>query len=168
MTLTHLQTTVRQAITVKVTLETGQEIRLQNFIPTAPYIFNGESYDYAPLEYTGMARSSNLDNASSTIYLPNLPVIAREVWNNDGLRKAIVLVTLFFPDNPDALPIQDKLIGKGSKFVDGRIEVQLQSAFSAVGAYFPSTHYRTGTGNGNINIVGLVPELPRTTQVNAS
>ena len=165
MTLANLQTTVRQAITVKVILESGIELRLQNFLPTAPYIFNGEKYNYSPLEYSGIARSSNLDNSSATIYLPNVPLIAHEVWNNDGFRKAIVLVTLFFPENPEAIPIQDKLLGKGSKFANSRIEVQLQSAFSAVGAYFPSLHYRTGSGNGDINIIGLVPELPRSGSV---
>jgi hypothetical protein len=83
------------------------------------------------------------------------------------LRKAIVTVTQFFPDNVNATPIRDVLVVKSSKFQNAEIEIQLQSPFSAVGAYFPNTYFRTGGGNGRVDIIGLVPEVPRSAQVNA-
>ncbi len=167
MTLEHLKSATRQAIAVKVILKSGTELKLQNFNPTGVYTFNSESYSYSPLEYSGSARTLELDNSSATIYLPNFPLIANQVWTNDGLRKAIVIVNIFFPDNQNATPIRDMLVVKSSKFTSAYVEVQLQSPFSAVGAYFPSIYFRTGTGGGRVDIIGLIPEVPRSSQVNA-
>lgn len=168
MPLEHLKSSTSTAVCVKVILASGIVRRYQNFLPSAPYTFFGESYDYSPLEYSGSPRSLELDNQSATVSLPNYPVIANEVWNNNGLRKAIVIVTEFFPENSNATPIRDILTVKSSKFLQAQIEIQLQSPFSAVGAFFPSVHFRTGSGGANWStIVGLIPEVPRTSQVNA-
>lgn len=168
MVLEHLKSATRLAIAVKVILASGIVLQYQNFDPTSPYTFENETYEYSPISYSGSQRTLELDNQSAVISLPSIPPITNFVWDNNGLRKAVVIVTQFFPDNPNATPIRDVLVVKSSKFQNAEIEIQLQSPFSAVGAFFPSVYFRTGSGNGRVDIIGLIPEVPRSSQVNTA
>lgn len=165
MVVEYLKTSVSRAILVEVRLLSGIDLFYQNFTSTEDYIFMGKVYEYAPVFYSGSQRTLELENTSASIILPNMPPINEYVWQNDGLRKAIVIVIQMFPDNPNASPIQDMLVVKSSKFEGAEIKIDLQSPFSAVEALFPSVYFRTGTGNGRTDIPGLVPEVPRSTNV---
>ena len=165
MTLEYLKTSVRRSILVEVRLLSGIDLFYQNVVPEDDYIFFGKVYEYAPIYYSGSQRTLELENVSANIILPNVPPINEYVWQNDGLRKAIVTVIQMFPDNVNATPIQDMLVVKSSRFEGAEINIDLQSPFSAVEALFPSVYFRTGTGNGRTDIPGLVPEVPRSTQV---
>ena len=165
MVLEHLKTSVSKATLIEVRLLSGIDLFYQNFQSSTDYIFNGKAYSYAPVFYSGSQRTLELENTSASVILPNIPPINEYVWQNDGFRKAIVVVIQIFPDNPNATPIQDMLVVKSSKFEGAEIAIDLQSPFSAVEALFPSVYFRTGTGNGRIDIPGLVPEVPRSTQV---
>jgi hypothetical protein len=165
MVLEHLKTSVSKATLIEVHLLSGIDLFYQNFQAGLDYIFNGKTYSYAPVFYSGSQRTLELENTSASVILPNIPPINEYVWNNDGFRKAIVVVIQVFPDNPNASPIRDMLVVKSSRFEGAEISIDLQSPFSAVEAVFPSVYFRTGTGNGRIDIPGLVPEVPRSTQV---
>lgn len=164
--LEYLKTSVSRAILVEVRLLSGIDLYYQNFLPEQIYVFMGKAYEYAPIAYSGSQRTLELENTSANIVLPNMPPINEYVWQNDGLRKAIVIVIQMFPDNPNATPLQDMLVVKSSKFEGAEINIDLQSPFSAVEALFPSVYFRTGTGNGRIDIPGLIPEVPRSSKVN--
>jgi hypothetical protein len=166
MTIEYLKTSVERAILIEVRLLSGIDLFYQNFTPDSDYIFMGRVYEYAPIFYTGSQRTLELENTSANIILPNIPPINEYVWQNDGFRKAIVTVIQMFPSNHSATPIQDMLVVKSSRFEGAEINIDLQSPFSAVEALFPSVYFRTGTGNGRIDIPGLVPEVPRSTSVN--
>jgi hypothetical protein len=166
MTVEYLKTSVERAILVEVRLLSGIDLFYQNFTADTDYIFLGRVYEYAPIYYTGSQRTLELENTSANIILPNIPPINEYVWQNDGFRKAIVTVIQMFPNNHAATPIQDMLVVKSSRFEGAEINIDLQSPFSAVEALFPSIYFRTGTGNGRIDIPGLVPEVPRNTSVN--
>lgn len=165
MTVEYLKTSVSRAILVEVRLLSGIDLYYQNFTNESDYIFMGKAYSYAPIFYSGSQRTLELENTSASIILPNIPPINEYVWQNDGLRKAIVIVIQMFPFNANATPLQDMLVVKSSKFEGAEINIDLQSPFSAVEALFPSIYFRTGTGNGRIDIPGLVPEVPRSSQV---
>ena len=165
MVVEYLKTSVSRAILVEVRLLSGIDLFYQNFTSEDDYIFMGKVYGYAPVFYSGSQRTLELENTSASVILPNMPPINEYVWQNDGLRKAIVIVIQMFPDNPSASPLQDMLVVKSSKFEGAEIKIDLQSPFSAVEALFPSVYFRTGTGNGRTDIPGLVPEVPRSTNV---
>lgn len=153
---------------VKITTPTNVEYFYQNFFQI-PYVLSGKSYVYVPIDFTPPERNLNLDNQSTTVFLPNLPDIRQALEQNNGFRDAIGETKCIFLDNLNATPYAHDLMVVSASGVSGmQVEITLQSPFSAVAGRFPSVYWTTGTSANGLSIVGFVPEVPITANVSLS
>jgi hypothetical protein len=160
------KSSVRVGLFIKIITPEYSEYYYQNF-STEDVIESGKTYNFVPIDFTPPARNLNLDNVSATVILPNLPDIRQAVEQNDGFRDAIVESKCMFPDNLNISPYAyDLMVVSGSKVSGMSIEISLRSPFSAVTGRFPSTFWTTGRSAVGLNIVGFVPEVPITSNVN--
>jgi hypothetical protein len=160
------KSSVRIGTFIKIITPEYSEYYYQNF-SKEDVIESGKSYLFIPIDFTPPARNLNLDNVSATVVLPNLPEIRQAVEENDGFRDAIVETKCVFPDNLNVSPFAyDLMIVSNSKVSGMSIDITLRSPFSAVGGRFPSAFWTTGSGSNGLNIVGFVPEVPITANVN--
>jgi hypothetical protein len=153
---------------VKITTPNNVQYFYQNFSKD-PYIVSGKSYVYVPIDFTPPERNLNLDNQSTTVFLPNLPEIRQAVEQNNGFRDAIVETKCIFLDNLNATPYAHDLMVVSASGISGmQVEITLQSPFSAVAGRFPSLFWTTGKDEKGLSIVGFVPEVPITANVSLS
>lgn len=160
------KSSVRVGTLIKIITPEYSEYYYQNF-SRDDIIEAGKTYIYIPIDFTPPARNLNLDNISASVTLPNLPDIRQAVEQNEGFRDAIVESKCIFPDNLNISPYAfDLMVVSASKVSGMAIEITLRSPFSAVTGRFPSTYWTTGTSANGLNIVGFVPEVPITSNVN--
>ncbi len=149
-------------------LKTGQIFRYQNFNPfPEPLIWQGDnkSYTYLPMgEFTPPPRSLESNSQNSTLELPNEKTFRQFIEDNNGLRRSLLNIQLvYLPYVPNDIPQvwRFQLSDDPIQYDGASIRVNMQSPLSITGrGAVPSVHWRTGSGNGNPDLPGLV-QVPR-------
>jgi hypothetical protein len=147
-------------------LKSGAIFRYQNFSPeTITWQGDGKTYEYLPMgEFTPPPRSLEANSQNSTLELPNEKSFRQFIEDNNGLRRSLLNIQLvYLPYVPGDAPQiwRFQLSDDPIQYDGASIRVNMQSPLSITGrGAIPSVHWRTGNGNGNPDLPGLV-QVPR-------
>jgi hypothetical protein len=131
-------------------------IRAQNYCP-GDYFYCGFPYTFCDFDIGGIPRQLDLANSSTSVKLGNrsashdgIAPIRNSLRLNNGWRTARVVVTVLFPDYPDAAPIVNRLQILSSSLQAATVQINLKSAIEAINAQVPTSFMSRQT----------IPELP--------
>ncbi|BAY20786.1 hypothetical protein NIES2100_05300 [Calothrix sp. NIES-2100] len=159
---------VGDLFTVRIYKETVI-FRWQNFVSNQIITWSNKQYTYLPINFKSPAKSLEVSSESTIISVPNLPEIRQYVENYKGFRNSIIECVSVYPDNPNATPrSKDLMVVKSSRYVNASIEFELSSRLSSIQGNIPSTFFTTGKNVNGLNIVGYIPEIPVTSNINLS
>lgn len=146
---------VKVGLRMQLKTPQGQRYYYQNY-SEAPLSIGGKTWQFLPMSYAGAGNYLELDNTGLQASLPNDPLTRNLFMANDGLKKAIIILTRIFIDEPSAPAITDLLQVRSSSISYPSIEVELQSPLDAFGGNVPNKYF----------IEQDFPELPVRADVN--
>jgi hypothetical protein len=157
---------VQVGLLVRLQLQDGLIFLYQNFsIEPIEWDGDGKVYNYLAMgEFTPPPRSLEPNSSNATLELPNDKTYRQFIEDNGGLRRSLLNVSLVYlpylaSDIPQVWRFQ--LSDDPIQYDGASIRINMQSPLSITGrGSIPSVHWRTGTGNGNPDLPGLV-QVPR-------
>lgn len=170
MTRPEHNTAVEVTSLIKVNFRRGGEVRYQNFLPLQNYSFIGQDYSYLPFSIPDIPESMEGDSFSVNATLANSPPVDGFVRRSLLDESRVDLYVLLRADGTEyfrryGLLIVSTAVIREAQGQNERIEITLESRENAIAGTVPGLYYKIGSGNGRVDIVGLIPGIPRSTNI---